>query len=316
MHLIGAIAGGFLACFQFIPIIRYKAILFHRLNGYAAILLLLIGNTGAYMIMTVSMGGQPIFQLWVGVVGAMITIGFAIAIYNIKRLQIDQHRAWMLRVWSWAASIATLRLMLLAGVHCAKAYNHVYHTTIMCAQIYSMYEHVGVPAQGNPTGKLYPACNTVQSISGLPTGQQIDPSGNTATYVSISSVGTGPENAASLIHALFPMAGWLALFLHALVIETYLWLTPAESYRLRNVSYEKQIEKGDRVRGSFKDAGLTGTRIGDVPEWWSIPVKDYESEKERLRAVNGEEQKPPGYKKTMPGESSDHDQSDGSSTTR
>lgn len=50
MHLIGAIAGGFLASFQFIPIIRYKAILFHRLNGYLAITLLLIGNAGAFMI--------------------------------------------------------------------------------------------------------------------------------------------------------------------------------------------------------------------------------------------------------------------------
>lgn len=50
MHLIGAIAGGFLASLQFILLIRYKAILFHRMNGYLAATLLLIGNTGAYMI--------------------------------------------------------------------------------------------------------------------------------------------------------------------------------------------------------------------------------------------------------------------------
>lgn len=312
MHLIGAIAGGFLACFQFIPIIRYKAILFHRLNGYAAIILLLIGNAGAYMIMTVSMGGQTTFQLWIGLVGAMITIGFILAIFNIKRLQIDQHRAWMLRVWTWAASIATLRLILLAGMHCARAYGYVYHMSFMCAQIYEMYEHVGVPANRNPTGLLYPACSIVDTVSGIPTGQTIDPSRNTATYVSISSLGAGPENVAALIHAIFPMAAWLALFIHALVIEMYLWLTPAESYRLRNVSYEKQIEKGYRVKGSFKDAGLTGTRIGDAPEWWSIPSKDYEHEKERTGRVDDVGEK----KMTMPGDGSDPEQSEGSSVTR
>lgn len=279
MHLVGAISGGFLACFQFIPIIRHKAILFHRMNGYLAITLMLIGNAGAYMIMDVSIGGLPSVQVWVGTIGAMITLGFVMAIYNIKRLQIDQHRAWMLRVWTWAGSIATLRLIQEAGVYCAGVYGYVFHESFKCAEIYFMYQHVGVPDQGNPTGKLYPACNYVQTTAGIPTAQQISPAHNTETYVSVSSAGQGPEATAALFHNLFPMAAWLAIFLHVIAIETYLWLTPAEHYRLRNVSYEKQIEKGYRVRGAYKDAGLTGTRIGDAPKWWSVPTNDYVEQK-------------------------------------
>lgn len=262
--------------------------------------------------MDVSIGGQAIMRLWIGVIGAMITIGFIMAIYNIKRLQIDQHRAWMLRVWTWAASIATLRLLLMAGMHCANAYGYVYHTSFKCAQIYFMYQHVGVPDQVNPTGQLYPACSTVQTRAGLPTGQQIDPSVNTATFVSVSSVGQGPEASAALIHNLFPMAAWLAIFLHALVIEVYLWLTPAEHYRLRNVSYERQIEKGYRVRGSFKDAGLTSTRIGNAPDWWSVPPQDYG--KENLRMAGGEEGTKLEEFKSLPVNGSAPDESDGTST--
>lgn len=229
--------------------------------------------------MDVAVGGSATIQVWVGVVGSMITLGFVMAIYNIKRLQIDLHRAWMLRVWTWAASIASIRLIQLAGLHCTKAYGYVFHESFKCAEIFFMYQFVGVPDQGNPTGKLYPQCNKVHTLAGVPTPQTINPAVNTGTYVSVSSAGTGPESQAAIFHNLFPMSAWLALFIHALAVETYLWLTPAEHYRLRNVSYEKQIEKGYRVTGAYKDAGLTSTRIGDAPEWWSVPSDEYNRQK-------------------------------------
>lgn len=155
-----------------------------------------------------------------------------------------------------------------------------------------MYQFVGVPDQGNPTGQLYPACNTVQTTAGIPTPQQISPADNTATWVSVSSAGQGPEATAAMFHNIFPMAAWLAIFLHAAAIETYLWLTPAEHYRLRNVSYERQIEKGYRVRGAFKDAGVTSTRIGDAPEWWSMPADEYAKQKSLFSRKGKEDDMP------------------------
>ena len=59
----------------------------------------------------------------------------------------------------------------------------------------------------------------------------------------------------------FGAAGWVALWLHAITIEVYLRLTPAESERLRQVSYERQIERGFKNPGS---AGLVAQRLGDA----------------------------------------------------
>ena len=224
-------------------------------------------------------------QLWIGTIGTLITIALLLAYINIKRLQIDQHRAWMLRAWTWAASIVSLRLILLAARHVIVVYGYTFHTAIRCAEIYYMYQHVGVPDVGNPTGQIYPQCAMEMALDPgtgvmIPTGNSVNPATNTATFVSVSTLGAGPENAAALVRIAFPMSGWLAIIIHALVVEIYLWLTPAESYRLRTVSYEKQVEKGMRPRGGFKDAGLTGTRLGDAPEWWSVNAEDYNLQKQ------------------------------------
>lgn len=233
------------------------------------------------MIIQHAVGGSPTLQAWIGLLGAMTTIGLALAYINIKRLQIDQHRAWMLRTWTWAASIASLRLIQLAAIHCAEAYGHVFYSSIRCAEIWYMYQHVGVPDNGNPTPLLYPACNNaIDPTTGVPGSTVVNPATNTGTFVTVSSSGSGPENAAAMIRNVFPMSGLLAVIIHAIIVETYLWLTPAESHRLRNVSYQRQVEAGLRPAGRFRDAGLTGTSIGDAPEWWSIPDKEYQELKQ------------------------------------
>ena len=56
----------------------------------------------------------------------------------------------------------------------------------------------------------------------------------------------------------------MAIVLHVIGVEIYLSLTPAESERLRVVSYEKQLEAGFKHPGS---AGLTVDRWGDSAPW-------------------------------------------------
>ena len=51
------------------------------------------------MIARISFGGSLDTQLWVGVVAIAVMSSTVLAWVNIKRLQIDQHRKWMLRVW-------------------------------------------------------------------------------------------------------------------------------------------------------------------------------------------------------------------------
>lgn len=49
------------------------------------------------------------------------------------------------------------------------------------------------------------------------------------------------EELSAALRACFPMAAWLAWALHIIGTEVYLKLTPAESERLRQISYIRQV---------------------------------------------------------------------------
>ena len=59
----------------------------------------------------------------------------------------------------------------------------------------------------------------------------------------------------------FGPAGWLSFWLHAVIVELYLRLTPAESDRLKQASYERQLARGWKNPGA---AGLSSQRFGDA----------------------------------------------------
>ena len=171
---------------------------------------------------------------------AIVTLSSAFLAYvNIKRLQIDQHRAWMLRCWFYAGSIITLRLIMIIAAMIISKYGD-YYIAMPCKQI----DYMG----GNAT--IYPNCAA-------------DPNGQTAVVANIQTP-TGVEQAAASLQTSFGMAGWLAFMLHAVGVEMYLALTPAEGERLRQVSYERQLERGFSHPGS---AGLTVDRLGDAEKW-------------------------------------------------
>lgn len=103
LHLYCVLPAATLACFQFTPIIRHKVLLFHRINGYIILLLALPAIAGAIMIAPVSVGGDLATQGVIGVNAIMFLVSLALAYYNVKRLQIEQHRAWMLRGWFYVS---------------------------------------------------------------------------------------------------------------------------------------------------------------------------------------------------------------------
>jgi uncharacterized membrane protein len=97
LHLSTSLPAGLLMVWQFVPVIRHKALLFHRINGYLTIVLVFISNVGALMIARRAFGGGVETQAAVGSLVILTTVSVAMAYYSIKRLQIEQHRAWMLR---------------------------------------------------------------------------------------------------------------------------------------------------------------------------------------------------------------------------
>ncbi|KAL8831684.1 MAG: hypothetical protein Q9191_000729 [Dirinaria sp. TL-2023a] len=242
LHLATILPAGILVVFQFIPIIRYKALLFHRINGYVIILLLLLANVGALMIARHAFGGTMATQVYVGLLAIMTTLGVLLAYYNIKRLQIDQHRAWMLRTWFYAGSIVTLRIIMIISALIISSSND-YYSAIPCTEIAFVYNNLSL-LEAN-----YPQCLT---------------NGTTDGWVAVKADFGDNVGVKTALNLTFGTAGWLALFLHAVGVEIYLQLTPRESERLRTVSYQRQLEAGFRHPGS---SGISVDRWGDADAW-------------------------------------------------
>ncbi|KAK2750931.1 hypothetical protein FQN57_000005 [Myotisia sp. PD_48] len=244
LHLGCILPAAFLAVFQFVPVIRHKVLLYHRIAGYLIILLVLLANVGALMIGRMSFGGGLEVQTAVGVLAMMSTVGIGLAYYNIKKLQIDQHRAWMLRSWVYMGSIITSRLiMTLFAVVISSTGG--YQMIWPCAKLdYALGE--------TKVLSKYPACSTFYDGSNLK-----------QTVIIESDFGGNKENVAAAVALPFGAALWLSIFLHALGVELYLRLTPVESARLRQVSLQRQTEAGYRNPGK---AGLTSDRLGDCNE--------------------------------------------------
>jgi len=104
-----------------------------------------------------------------------------------------------------------------------------YYTSISCEQI----AHAGATYSSRPD----------PDASGKFAACQADPTGWAAVKADLYD----PQSVAEAMAGLqmgFGMAGLLAFVVHAVAVELYLGLTPAESERLRRVSYERRVERG------------------------------------------------------------------------
>ncbi|KAL8812880.1 MAG: hypothetical protein Q9200_000702 [Gallowayella weberi] len=255
LHLATIIPAGFLLVFQFVPAIRYKFLIFHRINGYVLVVLLLLSNAGALMIARHTFGGELETQAWTGLLAILTTVGAIMAYINIKRLQVDQHRAWMIRTWMYAGCIVTLRIIMIISALIVSQSSRSYQVW-PCEKLAYVFEDDDATFRDR-----YPACFITNGTT----------DGNVAVRAKFGEVGA--EIGASLGFS-FGTAGWLALFLHAVGVEMYLALTPHESNRLRTVSYHRQLEAGYSHPGS---SGLPADRFGDAEPWQPPPNEKVEN---------------------------------------
>ncbi|KAM0811323.1 hypothetical protein AB5N19_11679 [Seiridium cardinale] len=204
LHLATILPASFLVCFQFVPVIRHRLRLFHRINGCVIILLSLVSTAGAFMLVRHAFDGEPETQIFLTLLGIMFLVSMTLAYMNIKRLQIEQHRAWMLRAWFYAASIITLRIITKIAAPIISRQGD-YYTTRMCSQIESIY-------QGSQKATLgfFPDC--APYYAGGPADLRV--------IVKADLAGNVAEKAAAA-GIFFGAAGWVALTIHAIGIEIY-----------------------------------------------------------------------------------------------
>ncbi|KAJ8122840.1 hypothetical protein ONZ43_g1065 [Nemania bipapillata] len=101
LHLGTVLPASLLACVQFTPIVRQKAMMTHRIGGYISVILSVIGTVTALMVARHSVGGGVDVQTFIGILAILFLGSMVMAMVNIKRLQIEQHRSWMIRAWAY-----------------------------------------------------------------------------------------------------------------------------------------------------------------------------------------------------------------------
>lgn len=269
LHLAGILPAALLAVFQFVPVIRHKVLLVHRINGYVILLLSTVGVVGVFMVARHGLGGSLDMQSATGLASIIFVTCKVIAFYNIKVLQIEQHRAWMLRAWvivshplpsitshgevltfRQAGFIITLRIISFIMSHIVGRPGSEYYVVKPCYVVDNMFGGSQAAVEA-----LYPDCRAYYSGA--------DP--NVHVPIRADTTTGRPDQAASAFNNTFGPSAWLAIFLHTLGAELYLRLTPAEAERLRRVSYQRQLEAGMKKPGN---GGLTAQRLGDAEPWF------------------------------------------------
>ncbi|KAH8817871.1 hypothetical protein DL96DRAFT_1820594 [Flagelloscypha sp. PMI_526] len=270
MHLACILPAGILVPLQFIPQIRYKAILFHRINGYVNITLIFASTAGALMIFRHAFGGSMTIQVMTVFTSFATLTAIVLAYVNIKRLQIDQHRKWMIRAMVWMSFIITGRIFMIILAKIATAVGG-YGTIWQCSEVEWVYtQRTGHKSTGAADyAAAYPSCigNPPETLVAV----------EAAIYH--TAVGSG-----AALRESFPAGLILAWVLHVFGTECYLALTKNETERLRQVSYKRQLEMGFKHPGS---AGLTSDRLGDS-DW--VPPTLEKGQLEAKRSNQSEEE--------------------------
>lgn len=143
LHIIGCLPAGLLVVLQFTPSVRHWNIMLHRINGYIIMTLYLVGNIGASIALRhLDDGTGTDIQAAKAMLIIMTTTSMVLAYWNIKCLQIDQHRAWMIRAIFLFGSIITSAVIdNIAAVIISKI--GTYYQVWSCDRIDFLYKQFG-----------------------------------------------------------------------------------------------------------------------------------------------------------------------------
>ncbi|KAG9088087.1 hypothetical protein FS749_002426 [Ceratobasidium sp. UAMH 11750] len=221
-HLASVLPSAMLATVQFVPRFRARAIGLHRNTGQVVNVMSFVSVLTAWGMGRLAFGGDLATQSSVYLLGAMVLWSVVKAWSAIRRLQIDEHRMWIIRAWSYQAQVLTERLVmgiLMVYVTVARGYYYA----IPCDQVSYILDDQELYARD------YPQC-------------QAEWIGSRVTHVSIEAnvseeAGLGITAAARVT---FGASMWIAILIHVLGTEYYLYKTKDESERLRDVSGKRQ----------------------------------------------------------------------------
>jgi len=205
IHIYLTILGGIAVILQFLPAIRRRYMVFHRLNGYGVLFCLIVGNICGSIVGRRSFGGELNVQSAYYILGIMVVYSGLLGIYNVKK-DTRRHRKWMLRMVSYFAAVITARLIMIAGAQIVTDIG-TYFSIWRCDEVLNLL------SDSDALQRDFPRC--------------VAPGVDTAhAWVAVhASNNDGPLHLASAFRAVTGMALWIATLMHMAAVEFYIIMT-------------------------------------------------------------------------------------------
>ncbi|CAE6420737.1 hypothetical protein BN14_02166 [Rhizoctonia solani AG-1 IB] len=206
MHIYMSIVGGTLAILQFIPIIRRKMMIIHRINGWIVFLNLGIGSVTGSIVARRAFGGDLNSEAAYYTLGFMIGPAAMLGVFFARvRVNIALHREWMIRTVSYSGSVITARFITIMARAIISAIG-TYYAMWRCDEIAFLLE------DPNIIQKSFPVC--------------VNATRPKRTFVPVhASIHQEPINFGATYRVTFGMALWLAILIHLAGTELYINLT-------------------------------------------------------------------------------------------
>ncbi|KAI3612079.1 hypothetical protein WG66_016170 [Moniliophthora roreri] len=220
LHIYLTVLGGIFVGIQFLPMIRRKYVLLHRLNGYFVIITLVVGNIGGAIVARRSFGGEINAQSAYYILGIMTIVPLLIGLFFARR-NTRLHRKWMLRAVVYFATVISGKLIILAANRIITNIGSFY-SLWRCDEILFVLRSV------EQLVEQFPECSTSGNTL-------LDPSFHVAVHASLNEGELGYASASRVTHG---MALWIAALIHAIGIEAYLRYSEIANYERHNFALE------------------------------------------------------------------------------
>ncbi|CAE6439783.1 unnamed protein product [Rhizoctonia solani] len=206
MHIYMSIVGGILASLQFIPIIRRKKMIIHRINGWIVFLTLGVGSVAGSIVARRAFGGDLNSEAAYYTLGFMIGPSAMLGVFFARfRVNVALHREWMLRTVSYSGSVITARFITIMARAIISAIG-TYYAMWRCDEITFLLKDSEIIQD------LFPVC--------------VNATRPKRTFVPVhASIHQEPINFGSTYRVTFGMALWLAILIHLAGTELYINLT-------------------------------------------------------------------------------------------
>ncbi|KDQ55610.1 hypothetical protein JAAARDRAFT_37015 [Jaapia argillacea MUCL 33604] len=232
MHIYLTIIAGIFAIFQFIPAIRRRMMILHRINGYFVLILLIPGIVGGTIVARRAFGGELNSQSGYYVLGSLIVFSACMGLLNVK--QTRKHRKWMLRTVTFTCATITARLASICARHIISKIG-TYYAVWRCDEILFVLQ------DANAVDQAYPEC-----------GQTGVSPGNIHVAVRAATNVDNLEYAAS-VRATFGMGLWIGILIHIVGIEFYIRRTEDANQHRRGFVLQREDDEDDAPKRAPDD---------------------------------------------------------------